>query len=771
MTNNKHFFIFFITLIFSAAVTIFSPREIQAGYDNLPGEEKIWTSWSAAHYALIDDGPILWIGSGSGLIRFQKESGQHTRFAAPVGFPHRNVYSGAVDSDGNRWFGGDGGLSRLGADEKWTHFDTENSGISSNEVRGIAVGAGGDVWLSHWGSQQISHRRPDGTWQIFDNREDAVSSTYTAVKETTNANKLWAVSRDEVWVGYKVYDGVQWQTRLPESANSDPQFVAVDSQGSIWVLDHNQVFMWQGITWSKYFVEGGAYLRTLAIDAKDTVWVGGDIPLSWTPSPAPDVPAFASLPEKPGAFALDQIIDSPPPPLVDLLPTAEGLWVTGNNWLLKPDGEMMVFSDVPLDSINEFFIDRQGTHRLANDSGSFQIVDDMGTAAIGDDIWAFDISMPESFDRLELVKNSDFWTAGGSLNCFKYCTPWLSRYHDGQSINYEQPDWEWNFLNNDIFAEDSRQTWFIFSERYSYEYSRLPIIYHLDDGGTPETPADDVWTSYSTPAAAHKDIITEHHLVAASNGRLWYGHPTGVYQKKGQNWELISAAAPYEFVTAKDGTLIVNTGEGKVLVIYPGGQQVVQTIACLVASRPELVRATTRRNQMWTVAPDDAVWYWNDNGQLVRWHELGIQTFDTPIKNSTIEVDRNNHVWLNDGGTLWRMSPKPDFDISSGPSAWFMMSSESRTGNIIAVDISGYAEEIALSASDLPPGISVKIVPVVVHAGKTAELTLTSEDVPLGEYTFTIRGTSGEKSRSRTVKLIVVDEVHTRNLPLVVQGY
>lgn len=769
MYNKKHFLILLLTLIFSATVFIFSSGNIQAGDASLPGEEKIWTSWRATHYTLIDDGAILWIGSGSGLIRYQKESGQHTRYATPDGFPHRRVFSGTVDSAGNRWFGGDGGLSRLAADQQWTHFDTGNSGIHSDEVDGIAAGAGGDLWLSHGESPQISQRRPDGSWQIFDNRQAAASATYTAVKETTSENKLWAVSGNEVWVGYEVYDGVQWRTRRPEGTSGDPLVIAADSQGTIWTLHYDRVFRWQGNTWSIYFVDDDYYgttLNTLAIDATDTVWVGGEKLVLEAPMEAYEA-AVTRLLDEPGAFELDQIIYSPSP-LVDLLPTAEGLWATGNNWLLKADGKTMIFSDGPYDSfIREFFVDGHGTRRLSSGYGTIQIVDDMGTATIKDDSWAYDQSIYGSLDNLELVENGDFWMADYP-SCY-HCFPSIERYHNGHSIHYAQPNWESE--NFDIFAEDSRHTWFIFAILHWDAYGQTPVIYHLDDGGTPANHEDDLWTGYPTPADAHKETVTGHHLVAVNKGRLWYGHPTGVYQLQGQDWELITPETPYEFVTAADGTLIVSKGEGEVLLISPDGQQQVQTIASLVATRPELIRATTRRNHMWTVAPDGAIWYWNDHRQLVRWHELDIQTFDAPVKDPYIEVDRNNHVWLNYGGALWRMSPKPDFDISSGPLTWLMTPSESRTGNIIAVDISGHAEEIALSISDLPPGVSAEIAPAVVHAGKTAELTLTTEDVPLGEYTFTIRGTSGEKTRIQTVKLYVVEEVHTLGLPLVVQGY
>ena len=62
---------------------------------------------------MVDDGAAIWVGSGSGLIRWDKASGTYSRISTADGLPHRRVFSGAIDGMGNRWFGGDAGLSRL----------------------------------------------------------------------------------------------------------------------------------------------------------------------------------------------------------------------------------------------------------------------------------------------------------------------------------------------------------------------------------------------------------------------------------------------------------------------------------------------------------------------------------------------------------------------------------------------------------------------------------------------------------------------------------
>ena len=72
-----------------------------------------------------------------------------------------------------------------------------------------------------------------------------------------------------------------------------------------------------------------------------------------------------------------------------------------------------------------------------------------------------------------------------------------------------------------------------------------------------------------------------------------------------------------------------------------------------------------------------------------------------------------------------------------------------------------------IEVSDLPPGVTAEITPEVVDAGETAELTLNSNGMALGEYAFKISGASGGTTRSQVVKLYVVEEVHEMSLPVV----
>ncbi len=139
------------------------------------------------------------------------------------GLPHTAVLAVAVDAAGNRWFGGDGGLSRLDPGEHWTHFTAANSGLYANTVDAIAVGGSDALYLSHGlPDGSVTRRAADGAWHWFPNREAAVQADYALIRQTRGHTRLWAVVGDEVWIGYRAYDGAEWHDRTPPGVSVEP---------------------------------------------------------------------------------------------------------------------------------------------------------------------------------------------------------------------------------------------------------------------------------------------------------------------------------------------------------------------------------------------------------------------------------------------------------------------------------------------------------------------------------------------------------------------
>lgn len=190
----------------------------------------------------------------------------------------------AVDGAGNRWFGGDGGVSRLDANGAWTHFTPTNSGLHRTLVDGIAVGADNTLWLSHGlPDGRISRRDPDGSWVWFPNRAAAVASNYARLVPSPTPNPLWTVVNGEVWVGFLAYTGSQWLDRTPAAVQPQPDLLRADSTGKVWALVKDgyrnaQLYQWTPDAWTnldlwRYFPLSGN-VTTFAIAPDDTVWLG-----------------------------------------------------------------------------------------------------------------------------------------------------------------------------------------------------------------------------------------------------------------------------------------------------------------------------------------------------------------------------------------------------------------------------------------------------------------------------------------------------------------
>lgn len=720
--------------------------------------EMIWTKWDADHYALAEDGEAIWLGTASGLIRWDKESRTYTRVSTADGLPQRDVWAIAVDGQGNRWFGGDGGLSRLDASGEWTHYNAANSGMHSSRVTGIAAAADGTVWLSHNPDSQVSQLTPDGKWVVFASRKAAVIASYAAIKGTVNQNELWTVSGDDVWLGYEVYDGSSWQTISPPGSGGWPQVTAAASNGTIWFMEDYAVYGWDGQAWAEYpfsyYFDG--YLNALAVDEQDGVWVGWQ---ERNGNPYTNHSAGISrLPETPGFIDLEQFL-SAPPPVSALWPAENGVWGTGPNWLLEPDNMITRFSDEPFfENVMAAVVDRRGRTWLHSSyywpytAGVMQTLDDEGTATMADDegeVWQS--PRPSIVRALEPAPNGDLWMAWEDDWRFRF-PGGPARFMGEDVVEYQPPSY--TAYIGDIFIEQDGQVWFTYTIPEGEKG-----VWSFDDGGTPRQTGDDSWQSYPIQTTGGKA------LVAVQDGRIWYGDASGLYRRIDGAWDKASGTAVTDLVPAAGGALFVGQGE-TVLTIERDGRQRQQPLKKLIAEDLARVRSTARRNHMWTVAPDGGVWYWQGTRQLARRDKAGVQVFETPVTSDTIEVDENNHVWLADGA-LWRLSRRPDFALQIHPHLWLMTAEDEQRGRIQVTAIEGYGEPVTLSVNGLPDGVAATIEPKPVVPGAQATLHLTASGAVLGDYDLLLKGDSASMGHEWSFKLTVAETVHDMILPVI----
>ena len=740
--------------------------------ESIPGET-VWTNWGMQQHALADDGQSIWIGATGFVLQVDKQTGDIQQYGRTVGLLHRQVLAVAVDPAGNRWFGGDAGLSRLGPDGLWTHYTGKNSPLPVDLVRGIAVGTDGTLWLDHGGAG-VSRWDVDGSNHLYASRRSAVLHAYEQVKETANGNDLWAVAGDEVWVGYNVYDGLTWEQKRPPEGSEAPLVVRADSRGNVWVVD-GDVFRWNGSDWSRYWFEGTEETVTaLGISADDKVWVGwSDIPHPYTDSRSV---SLIRLPETPGLVLRDwegwTALYDASYPITALLPAAEAVWGIGPGWLSRPDLQVIPLEVAPryervtnvvMTARDRLFLYSRNT---PDEAGGLQVLVDQSTTALGDDSWQLSNMFP-SLTAITSLPDGGLWSAGYSTYRDLFSVMDLERYTpDSGWLDYE-PSLPAVAIA-DIFVEDGRHTWFAFDSG----------VYALDDGGTPEDMEDDLWTTYGLQAGRDPAVAVD------ALGRLWYGDTSGLYRYDGLLWEPVNLNYhACDLAPAADGTLFVELARyhcrdpldpalKKILIVRPDGTQERKTINTLVDEEFDRVTTASRRNQLWTVAPDGAVWYLNHDWplQIERHDGESTATYPLPVtsglRGGTLEIGDDNSLWLAGNGQLWRLAPLADFRLDE--KVGLVTPGSSRQWPLGVRAIGDYSGSISLDLSGLPEGVTATFAPNPLPAGEVAQLTLTADQgFELGTYDAVLAGTDGAVIHTAPFTLKVVPTIYDAYAPLV----
>jgi ligand-binding sensor domain-containing protein len=220
-----------------------------------------------------------------------------------------------------------------------------------------------------------------------------------------------------------------------------------------------------------------------------------------------------------------------------------------------------------------------------------------------------------------------------------------------------------------MFAQDSHHVWFA-----TRGYGAPGNVLSLDDGGTPADTGDDHWQTFPIGSVDGEPVVAVDAL-----GRLWHGQGSGLYRYDGSSWRLIYGARPVcDLAPAADGTLYAQVAadqaagceehSDQILVVRADGtiNDIPFYSKWLILHEPASVRTAWRRNSLWTLASDGAIWYVThlDPGQeLQRRTNSGLTTYALPVAAGAVrrlEVDARGHVWLVANSQLWRMAgPRP----------------------------------------------------------------------------------------------------------------
>jgi uncharacterized membrane protein len=106
---------------------------------------------------------------------------------------------------------------------------------------------------------------------------------------------------------------------------------------------------------------------------------------------------------------------------------------------------------------------------------------------------------------------------------------------------------------------------------------------------------------------------------------------------------------------------------------------------------------------------------------------------------------------------LLQLAPPPDFGGSVTPSSQTLVPGTSTSYSVNVTPLNGFTGDVTLAASGLPSGVTYGFSPNPVTAGSgSSTLTLAaSSSAPLGNYTFTITGSSTSLSHNITANLTI----------------
>ncbi len=215
-----------------------------------PGTWKTYTTSDglASNFVLsiAVDGDNIWFGTNNGVSVFDIEEGTWTTYGTADGLVEKHVNAIAIDTEGNKWFGTQGGVSKLDdggtphnkSDDTWTEpYTSSNSGLVFNNISAVAVDQAGNIWfgtkLAYAYGYGVSRFDGVSSWTTYDKNSGLPDNAINAIAADDSGN-VWVGT---VWGGVSKFDGSNWTTYNTSNSGLASNYVrsiAIASDGVKW---------------------------------------------------------------------------------------------------------------------------------------------------------------------------------------------------------------------------------------------------------------------------------------------------------------------------------------------------------------------------------------------------------------------------------------------------------------------------------------------------------------------------------------------------------
>ncbi len=222
----------------------------------------------------VEDGKI-WICSNAGVVVRGLNGEVLADYTFIDGLVSNDIFSIVIDSDGNKWFGTNRGVSKFDG-TSWTNYTATNSGLVSNHVRSIAIDVEGNKWFGTNNGVSVF----DGTsW-----------TNYTTINSGLSSNQIFSIAVDGegnkwfgTYEGVSMFDGTSWTSYTTTNSglvSNSVISIAIDLEGNKWFVgDYGGVSMFDGTSWTTYTtINSGLssnYITDIVVDKEGAMWFCG----------------------------------------------------------------------------------------------------------------------------------------------------------------------------------------------------------------------------------------------------------------------------------------------------------------------------------------------------------------------------------------------------------------------------------------------------------------------------------------------------------------
>jgi ligand-binding sensor domain-containing protein len=199
------------------------------------------------------------------------------------GLPSNNISNIAIDNGGNMWIGTENGLAKFDG-TNWIIYDTENSELPHNDVLTLEIDSKDRVWI---GTSMGLALFDGDNWIVYDESNSQIPGNYINVLECDNEDNIWVFYGGLYKFNMTTWKKIDGSDSILYSAIIGA--IHADAAGAIWLGAYSPPGIKRGLykfdsdVWSVYdeFTSNPYADNIICIlgDEMNTLWLGTRHPL------------------------------------------------------------------------------------------------------------------------------------------------------------------------------------------------------------------------------------------------------------------------------------------------------------------------------------------------------------------------------------------------------------------------------------------------------------------------------------------------------------